>query len=94
MTTDLEHHIVGNMKTTIDIADALLEESRRVAERDHTTLKALVHEGLRRIVAERSGRRTPFRLPDIPFGGGGFQPEFADGDWQRIRDEAYRGRGT
>ena len=27
-------------------------------------------------------------------GGGGFQPDFADGDWQRIRDEIYRGRGT
>jgi len=26
--------------------------------------------------------------------GGSFQPEFADGDWQRIRDEIYRGRGT
>lgn len=82
------------MKTTIDIADAILEESRRVAQRDQTTLRELVHEGLRRVLQERRHRSRPFVLKNIPVGGGGFQPEFADGDWSRIRDEMYRGRGT
>lgn len=86
--------IVSNMKTTIDVADALLEEARRVAARDHTTLRQLVHEGLRRVLEERRPRRHTFHLRQVEPGGGGFQPEFAGGDWARIRDEIYRGRGA
>lgn len=86
--------IVSNIKTTIDVADALLEEARRVAARDHTTLRQLVQEGLRRVLEERRPRREAFQLRQVEPGGGGFQPEFADGDWARIRDETYRGRGT
>jgi hypothetical protein len=86
--------IVSNMKTTIDVADALLEEARRVAARDRTTLRQLVHEGLRRVLEERRPRRHTFQLRQVEPGGGGFQPEFADGDWARIRDEIYRGRGA
>ena len=82
------------MKTTIDVADALLREAREVAVRDHTTLKELVQEGLRRVLEERRPRRQAFRLRAVEAGGGGFQPDFADGDWQRVRDEIYRGRGT
>ena len=86
--------IVGNMKTTIDVADALLEEARQVAAHDRTTLKELVQEGLRRVLDERRPQRRTFRLRTIEPVGGGFQPECADGDWQRIRDVIYEGRGT
>ena len=86
--------IVSNMKTTIDVAEALLREAREVASRDRTTLKDLVQEGLRRVLDERRPRREAFRLRAIEPVGGGFQPDFADGDWQRVRDEIYRGRGT
>ena len=82
------------MKTTIDVADALLEEARRVAARDHTTLRQLVHDGLRRVLEERRPRRDAFQLRQVEPGGGGFQPECSDGDWARIRDEIYRGRGA
>jgi len=82
------------MKTTIDVADALLQEARQVATRDRTTLKELVQEGLRRVLDERRPQRRSFRLRMIEPVGGGFQPEFADGDWQRIRDVIYEGRGT
>ncbi|MEI8320065.1 MAG: type II toxin-antitoxin system VapB family antitoxin [Planctomycetia bacterium] len=82
------------MKTTIDVADGLLEEARAIAARDQTTLRALVQEGLRRVIDERRSRREPFRLRDVSPGSGGFQPEFADGNWHQVRDEIYRGRGT
>lgn len=82
------------MKTTIDIADAILEESRRIAQRDKTTLRELVQEGLRRVLEERRVSVPPFQMKTLPTAGGGFQPNFADGDWSRIRDEAYQGRGT
>jgi Arc/MetJ family transcription regulator len=79
------------MKTTIDIADGVLEEARKVAARDGTTLRALVESGLRRVLSER--RRRGFELRDASFGGRGLGPEFRDAGWERIRGEVYRGRG-
>ena len=61
------------MKTTIDVADALLREAREVATRDQTTLKELIHEGLRRVLDERRPRPKAFRLREIAPVGGGFQ---------------------
>jgi methylthioribose-1-phosphate isomerase len=42
-----------DLKTTIEISDALLEEARRVAARDRTTVRSLIEEGLR-IVLDRA----------------------------------------
>lgn len=84
----------SHMKTTIDIADALLETSKEVAAREHTTLRSLVEEGLRKTLEAHAMSQKKFTLRPIKFGRGGFQPEFREGDWDRIRDEAYRGRGT
>jgi hypothetical protein len=64
-----------------------------VAERRGVTLRTLIEEGLRHVV--RSGaRRTPFRLRDVSFAGEGLDPAYADGEWERIRDAAYAGRGA
>jgi hypothetical protein len=79
------------MKTTIDIADALFEEARKVAAREDTTFRSLVEEGLRRVLAGRR-RRPVFRLRRVTFGGRGVRPEFQD--WERIRAEIYEGRGA
>jgi hypothetical protein len=81
------------MKTTLDISDPLLNEARKVARREETTLRALVEQGLRRILGERKKPRPPFKLRDASVGGDGLQPEFRDGDWDRIRDAIYEGRG-
>ena len=45
------------MKTTIDVADSLLEEARQIAARDHTTLRELVQEGLRKVIDDRRPAR-------------------------------------
>lgn len=82
------------MKTTIDIPAPLLEEARRAADRDGTTLKALVETGLRRMLAERRGKTAPFRLRDASFRGEGLQPGVATGSWEAIRDAIYEGRGA
>lgn len=84
--------IATHMKTTIDIADALLNEARKVARREKTTLKNLVEEGLRKVL-ERRRSGEPFRLRQASFRGRGLQPEFRDASWQRIRGEIYEGRG-
>ncbi len=81
------------MKTTVEIPSALLGQAKRLAAKEHTTVKALVEEGLRRLMAERESFK-PFTLRKATFKGNGLQPEMADASWQKIRDAAYEGRGT
>lgn len=81
------------MKTTVEIPNALLEEARKLAAREGTTVRALVEEGLRRIIAERR-QASGFRLRKATFKGAGLQPHVAGTPWERIRDMAYEGRGA
>jgi len=78
------------MKLTVEISDLLLKLARRLASKEHTTLKALVQEGLRRLIAARSPK--PFKLGKVSFKAKGLQPEMADASWERIRDAIYEGR--
>jgi hypothetical protein len=80
------------MKTTLDISDPLLREARKIAARERTTLRALVEQGLRKIIAERKNAH-PFRLRKVTFNGQGLVPELREADWDKIRDLAYEGRG-
>jgi hypothetical protein len=81
------------MKTTVEIPDSLLEEARRVAAREGRPVRALVEEGLRKVLAERK-RRGEFRLRKASFKGEGLQPHVAGASWERIRDLAYEGHGA
>jgi len=81
------------MKTTVEIPDSLLEQAKRLASQEHTTVRALMEEGLRRLIAERKGAK-PFKLRKVSFRGNGLQPQMAGAAWQRIRDAAYEGRGA
>jgi hypothetical protein len=80
------------MKTTVEISARLLDEARRLAAREGTTLRALIEEGLRRIVAERK-RTGAFRLRRSTFKGDGLQSAVAGSSWDRLREMAYEGRG-
>jgi len=89
--TDMGTH----MKTTLDVSTPLLEEAKAVAARERTTLRALVEEGLRAVLARKRSSRQ-FRLRDASFKGGrGLHPDFAArGGWSRLREAAYdEGRG-
>ena len=81
------------MKTTVEIADALAEELRRLAARERRTFRELLDEALRDLVSKRT-RRSGYKLRRASFKGQGLQPGFADGNWERIRDAAYEGRGA
>jgi hypothetical protein len=81
------------MKTTVDITDALFAEARRVAHEDGTTLRSLIEEGLRRVIADRD-KRIPYVMPDRSVGGNGLTPEFRDASWEKIRDAIYEGHGA
>ena len=80
------------MKTTIDLPDDLLARSKAVARRENSTLKALIEEGLRRVLRARSHKQVaPFAVQ--PFEGDGMNPDFAAAGWEKIRDEIHRDRG-
>jgi Arc/MetJ family transcription regulator len=80
------------MKTTIEISDAVLAQARKLAERRGTTLRALVEEGLRKVVAE-SRRQDAFRLRKASFKGEGLQERAASLGWERLREMVYEDRG-
>ncbi|TAK22569.1 MAG: DUF2191 domain-containing protein [Chloroflexota bacterium] len=82
------------MKTTVNIADALLQEARTVAAAEGTTLRDLIEQGLRVSLESRRGRRPGFCLRDASFRGNGLQPGIKEGSWETIRDLIYQGRGA
>ena len=80
------------MKTTVEIPDSLIEEAKRVAARQDTTLRVLIIEGLRRVITERK-RAGKFRLRKATFRGKGLKPDMAGASWERIRELSYEKRG-
>ena len=81
-----------NMKTTVEIPDTLLDEARKLASREGTTLRALIEQGLRHVIAERK-RAATFQLRKSTFKGAGLQSAVAGSSWDRLREMAYEGRG-
>lgn len=79
------------VKTTVEISDALLDEAKRVASRESSTLRELIEEGLRRSLDERR-RKQAFHLRCASFRGKGLQPGVSP-EWNRLREVAYEERG-
>lgn len=82
------------MKTTVEISDTLLDDAKRLATREGTTLRQLIEDGLRRVLGERKAKRSRFKLRDASCGGRGLTPEFREAGWEKIRDEIYDGHGA
>ncbi|HZZ86804.1 MAG TPA: type II toxin-antitoxin system VapB family antitoxin [Caulobacteraceae bacterium] len=80
------------MKTTIDIADGLLEEARRAAAREGVTLRAVVERGLREVLS-RGTTTAPFKVRPVTFKGEGLRPELRGRTWAEILDVSYESPG-
>lgn len=80
------------MKTTVEISDPLIREAREAAVREGRTLRSLLEEGLREVLARRK-RKGRFRLRDGSFKGKGLQPGVDLSNWEEIRSLIYEGRG-
>jgi hypothetical protein len=76
------------MKTTIEIQDALLERAKRHARRAGRPLRAIVEEGLRRVLSERTARPA-YQLPDASVGDPATPDPLEALSWQDLRDEIY-----
>lgn len=76
-----------NMKTTIDIADGLLEEARARAKAEGTTVRALVERGLREVLAERPAEE-PWRFEPVT-GKLRPKPDVDLRNWDQIREIIY-----
>lgn len=81
------------MKTTIDIADNILEQSRRLARKNKTTLRDMVEEGLL-LVSERYQKAMSVDLHPVTVKGTGVRKVFRDVSWEKIRHAAYQGHGA
>jgi hypothetical protein len=57
------------MRTTIELPDALFRRAKIAAVERGLTLKALISEGLQRVLEESSARPDTTRLPKLPKGG-------------------------
>lgn len=87
--------MVSHMKTTIEIPDAVLRDTRKVMHRDGVTMKHLVESALRHYLAgECASIKREFRLRKATFRGKGLRPEIEDAAWERVRAMVYKGRGA
>jgi hypothetical protein len=82
-----------HMKTTVEIADDLFAHTREVAQREGTTLRTLIEEGLRAALARRE-QQVPYKWPDLSVTGEGLSPDITEGSWEPLRDRIYAGRGA
>jgi hypothetical protein len=81
------------MKTTVEISDALLARAKRHARKIGRPLRALVEEGLRRVLQDES-EPTRYRLPDRSVGRAGGANPLEALSWQDLRDEIHGERPT
>jgi hypothetical protein len=82
------------MKTTVEISEDLFARTREVAQREGTTLRMLIEEGLRAALARRDQKPASYRWPDLSVDGNGLAPGIEEGSWEPIRDRIYAGRGA
>ena len=81
------------MKTTLDINDELATRAKRRAKESGRPLRALVEEGLRRVLSDDT-ERTPYRLPDLSVGDPGARDPLESYSWQDLRELIYGDRGA
>lgn len=79
-----------HMKTTVEIADPLLEQAKAEARRRGSSLRALIEEGLRRVIADPTV--DAFVLPDCSVSGEGPTELWLNSSWDDKLEMIYEGR--
>lgn len=81
------------MKTTVDIADNIMERSRRLVHSEHVTFRELIEEGLLLAIQARQKAQIGKKVLPVIVKGRGLSPEFRNASWSQIRQAAYQGHG-
>lgn len=76
------------MKTTVDIPQSLLDETKKLAVNHRTSVKALIEEGLRRVLDEHQ-RSGMFRLRKATFKGDDLHKDVEGASWETIREKQF-----
>ena len=79
---------MGFMKTTLNIQDELLARAKRHAQRTGRPLRAVVEEGLRRVLSTAAPRQR-YLLPDQSVGEAGGRDPLEAYSWQDLREVIY-----
>ena len=81
------------MKTTLDIHDELLARAKRHAKETGRPLRALVEDGLRRVL-QPSPPRPRYALPDLRAGDPGAEDPLERYSWPELRELIYGDPGN
>lgn len=84
---------MGYMKTTVDIHDELLARAKRHARKSGRPLRAVVEEGLRRVL-DAPAPRSRYRLSDLSVGNPDNDDPLESYTWQDLRAMIYGDPGT
>ena len=85
--TPISTNMGAHMKTTIDISDALFASSKTLAQQRQTTLRALIEEGLRRVLRDaKANSQLAFKLKDARVHGQEILMSDPR-DWQKLEDD-------
>lgn len=75
------------VKTTIELSDALFHSAKAHAQQSQTTLRALVEEGLRRVLSDAHATAKPaFKLQDASVHGQAILVS-EPGLWQQLEEQ-------
>lgn len=79
-----------HMKTTVDIDDPLFHAAKAEAQRRGVTVRSLIEEGLRRVLAAPDTQA--FVLADCSVDGGGPTARWSNSTWGEKLADIYEGR--
>jgi hypothetical protein len=79
------------VRITIEISDALLARAKKQARKLGKPLRALIEEGLRRVL-EDAAKRPAYELRDRSIGRAGGPSPLETWSWRDLRDAIYGGR--
>ena len=77
------------MKTTLNIADHLLETAKEYAKKENTTLTEIVETSLMVYLSEKNSSQKKIKWEKHHFGKSGLVDTLEGKSWAQIRDIAY-----
>jgi hypothetical protein len=83
------------MKTSLEISEHLFNKVKQLAAKRGTSVRALIDEGLRLLLADVEKKQT-VKPKLLTFGGDGLTDLYQGNSlsWDSLRDEIYRGHGS